>query len=112
MQPAPPNARSDTKPQALRNALDEVRRIADELFSSVPAAIILFGSAACGRFGPLSDIDIAVDPTGPLPRGLLSAFRERLEDSHVPYRVDVVDLSAVGPAFRKRVLAQGIRWRG
>jgi uncharacterized protein len=107
-----PRTRSRENPQALRDALDEVRRIADDVLSSSGARVILFGSAVSGRFGPLSDIDVAVDPVDPLPPGLLSRFRERLEESHVPYRVDVVDLSATDPAFRERVLAEGVRWSG
>jgi uncharacterized protein len=98
--------------QTLRRALDEVHRIAREVLSPSGAEVILFGSAASGRFGALSDIDLAVDPVGPLPPGLLPTLRERLEESHVPYRVDVVDLSAVDPAFRERVLAEGVRWSG
>lgn len=110
-----PRGRKTVSPResrALRRSLDEVRRIAGEVLSSSGAGVILFGSAASGRFGPLSDIDVAVDPVEPLPRGLIATLRERLEESHVPYRVDVVDLSAVEPAFRERVLAEGVRWSG
>jgi hypothetical protein len=51
---------------------------------------------------------VAVLPRRPLPTGLLSRIREALEESHVPYRVDVVDLSSVDPAFRKRILETGV----
>lgn len=35
---------------------------------------------------------------------------EALEESHVPYRVDVVDLSTVDSAFCDRVLETGVIW--
>ena len=110
MQSVRSHPRSPAELQTLRDALDEVRRIAVEVLASSGAAIILFGSAASGRFGPASDIDVAVDPAEPLAPGLLATLRERLEESRVPYRVEVLDLSAVDATFRERVLANGVRW--
>ena len=39
-----------------------------------------------------SDIDGAIDPLRAVPSALLAGLRERLEESEVPYNVDVVDL--------------------
>ena len=83
-------------------AIDEVRRIVLGRLNGRDATVILFGSRVSGSAGVASDIDVAVLPRRPLPTGLLSGIREALEESHVPYRVDVVDLSSVDPAFRKR----------
>jgi uncharacterized protein len=55
-------------------------------------------------------VDVAVLPQEPLPRGLLASIREALEESLVPWRVDLVDLSEVDPSFRSRVLEEGIEW--
>ena len=46
----------------------------------------------------------------PLPAGLPSCLREKLEESRVPYEVDLVDLSQTEPAFRARVLTEGTLW--
>ena len=73
-------------------------------------AVYLFGSWARGEATPCSDIDLAVESRTPLPSGLLARLRERLEESHVPYQVDVVDLRKADGAFRRRVLAEGIPW--
>lgn len=91
-------------------ALDEVRLILREVLGEGTAAIYLFGSWARGEATSLSDIDLAVEARVPLAPGTLARLRERLEESRVPYRVEVVDLNAVDPAFRRRVLAEGIRW--
>jgi predicted nucleotidyltransferase len=93
-------------------ALEEVRRIVTERLKGRDAMVVLFGSRASGSTRVASDIDVAVLPRSPLPTGLLSRIREALEESHVPYRVDVVDLSSVDPAFRKRVLETGVIWAG
>lgn len=91
-------------------ALDEVRLILREVLGEGTAAIYLFGSWARGEATSLSDIDLAIEARVPLAPGTLARLRERLEESRVPYRIEVVDLNAVDPAFRQRVLAEGIRW--
>jgi predicted nucleotidyltransferase len=91
-------------------ALEEVRRIVTERLTGRDVMVVLFGSRASGSAGVASDIDVDVLPRTPLPTGLLSRIREALEESHVPYRVDVVDLTSVDPAFRKRVLETGVIW--
>ena len=91
-------------------ALEEVRRIVLDALSEKNAQVYLFGSWARGEATRLSDIDVAIDPHIPLPRGTLARLRERLEESYVPYHVDVVDLTRTAPEFRHRVLAEGMLW--
>lgn len=93
-----------------QRALAEVRRIVLEVIGSENAAIYLFGSWARGDATRTSDIDIAIEPLADLPRGAFARLRECLEESHVPYRVDVVDLRRTDPEFRRRVLTEGISW--
>ena len=92
-------------------ALEEVRRIVLDALGKEKVHVYLFGSWARGEATRLSDIDVAIDPRyTPLPRGMLARLRERLEESHVPYHVDVVDLTRTAPEFRHRVLAEGVLW--
>lgn len=91
-------------------ALEEVRRIVMDEVDGGKAAVYLFGSWARGEATALSDIDVAIEPHTALPQGTLARLRERLEESHIPYRVDVVDLRRVTPVFRRRVLEEGIQW--
>jgi predicted nucleotidyltransferase len=91
-------------------ALEEVRRIVLDVVSEKNVKVYLFGSWARGEATRLSDIDVAIDPHVPLPRGTLARLRERLEESHIPYHVDVVDLTRTAPEFRHRVLAEGVLW--
>ena len=90
--------------------LGEVRRVTQEVLGPYDVELYLFGSWANGTQRRTSDIDIAVDPHRPLPPGTLSILRERFEESHIPYFVEVVDLSETDTKFRARVRREGIRW--
>ena len=100
----------DMRRAVAEEALEEVRRIVTERLKGCEAMVVLFGSRASGSARVASDIDVAVLPRHALPTGVLGGIREALEESHVPYRVDVVDLSLVDPAFRERVLETGVIW--
>lgn len=91
-------------------SLAEVRRIARRTLAQQPAEIYLFGSWARGEATRTSDIDLAILPTGPIDPGVIAELRWELEESTIPYRVDVVNLDEVEPTFRQRVLKEGIRW--
>ncbi len=92
-------------------ALDEVRRIVLRAIGERPIDAYLFGSRARGDARPLSDADIALDGHGtPIPRAWLAALREALEDSLVPFTVEIVDLAEASPALRTTVKKEGIKW--
>jgi uncharacterized protein len=92
--------------------VEEVRRIVIRALREQDATVFLFGSWARGDATAGSDIDVAIEPHSSLPHGLLAELREGLEESRVPYRVDVVDMRDAAPALRRRILEEGIRWRG
>lgn len=99
--------------KALMNILEEVREIVFEVLKAETASVYLFGSWARETPGPASDIDVAINPKTPLPPpGLLARLRELLEESNIPYRVEIVDLSLSSASFRERVLREGIPWSG
>ena len=91
--------------------LGAVREIVLRELAASSATVYLFGSRARGTARRGSDVDVAVDGASDLSIHTLSRLREVLEESTIPFRVDVVDLRDATPAFRERVLAEGIRWR-
>jgi len=93
-----------------QRALEEVKRLVSGALAGTDARIYLIGSCATGTARRTSDIDVAIDPKEPLAAGLMARIRESLEDSTIPYFVDVVDLGAVDPEFRRRVLGQAVAW--
>ena len=90
--------------------LREVRSLVFGLIHPDQADVFLFGSWARRSARKHSDIDLGVLPKEPLPADLLPRLREALEESHVPYRVEIVDLSAADMKFRNIVLKSGILW--
>ena len=101
-----------TAATTLARSLERVREITLEVLGPHDVRVYLFGSCVTGRVRRSSDIDVAIDPVHPLPSALLAELRERLEESDVPYDVDVVDLSAAGPEIRARVEREGVLWKG
>jgi len=90
--------------------LAEVRRIVLAHLDPREAGVYLFGSFARDDVRVFSDIDVAVLPkNGAIDRSIAKAS-EALEESVIPYRVEIVDLSHAGEEFRTRVLATGIPW--
>jgi len=72
--------------------------------------IRLYGSRAAGTFTPVSDFDVALDMGSRIDGSILERIRGDLEDSHIPYRVDIVDLASTTPAFRTLAMADAIPW--
>ena len=90
--------------------LKAVRHILLNRLQRYEVKIYLFGSMAKGEVWRSSDIDVAVLPNGHLPEGVLSGIREELENSKVPYRVELIDLSKTSPGFVDHVQRSGILW--
>ncbi len=76
------------------------------------AAVWLFGSCARGEVFQHSDIDIAILPQDELPAGFFSALAESVEESSIPYNVDLVDLRHAAPSLIDEVRREGVRWKG
>ncbi len=67
--------------------------------------VYLFGSSVRDDHTGVSDIDIAIDSAD---RDRLALIRADLEESTIPYKVDVVDMSSVSDELRDTILKEGI----
>jgi hypothetical protein len=105
----PLGSRRERTPEE-EGVLDELRKTVVRALGSQRARVYLFGSWASGTQRRASDIDIAIEAQAKLPAEILARLREALEESHVPYRVDVVDLAEVDASFRARALREGHLW--
>ena len=90
--------------------LERIKGIVLDALAGHPVTVTLFGSCARGDWRHGSDVDIAVEAHGPLPRLLLSELRETLEESTIPYNVDIVELSAASTELRRQVKEEGVVW--
>ena len=68
------------------------------------AKVYLFGSRARGDNNPESDIDIAIDIETKIDSSVLSQIKEAVEESTIPFTVDIVDLHTVSDDFKKQIL--------
>jgi predicted nucleotidyltransferase len=91
--------------------VEQVKEIVLGALAAFPVSVYLFGSRARGDATGSSDVDVAVEPHGELPVALLSELDEMLEESTVPYFVDLVDLRSADQTFRERVKREGVAWR-
>ena len=97
---------------ARARALERVREIVMDVLGTEDVRVYLFGSCATGSVRSSSDIDVAVEPLHGSPPPSLATLRERLDESDVPYDVDVVDLSRASLEFAQRVRREGLVWKG
>ncbi len=72
------------------------------------ARAYVFGSRAHGGARTYSDLDLALEWDRPLGFDIIGQIAEALSESDLPYKVDIVDLAMVDPAFRQRIAADCI----
>jgi hypothetical protein len=89
------------------DSLAQITAVLAEVLRSQPCAVYLFGSRAAGTNSPVSDYDIAVLAQEDISYEL-SLAREQLEESNIPYTVDLVDLQATSALFASKVLQEGL----
>ncbi len=97
--------------QAGQTELTKVRDLIVTGLANVDARIYLFGSWARGEQKRTSDIDIAIEHQGNVTPEIFMKIRELLEESSIPYRVDVVDLVKAGSMLAQKVKEEGILWQ-
>jgi predicted nucleotidyltransferase len=94
-----------------KNYLDKLKLLILAHTKNYPVKVFLFGSHAKNTTHRYSDIDIAILPIAPLPMNFISELKEKIEESTIPYHVDVVDLLQTDENFRDKVLKEGIIWK-
>ena len=94
-----------------KRAIAELRSMVLDALRDYDAEVWLFGSCARGEARQHSDIDIAVLPRGALPGGFFGKLAADIEDSPIPYDVDVVDLRHATPTLIEEVRREGVPWR-
>jgi predicted nucleotidyltransferase len=92
-------------------AIEELRRMVLDALGEHDASVWLFGSCARGDALQHSDIDIAILAGDELPFGFLAELDADIEESLIPYDVDLVDLRHADPALIAEVRREGVKWR-
>lgn len=94
-----------------KQAIEELRRFVLAALGEHDAAVWLFGSCARGEPRRHSDIDIAILPRDELPAGFFGELETDIEESTIPYDVDLVDLRHADRALVDEVRREGVKWR-
>lgn len=92
-------------------AIEELRQMVLTALGKHDAEVWLFGSCARGEALQHSDIDIAILPRGEFPSTFFAVLAADIEESTIPYDVDLVDLRHADPALIEEVRREGIKWR-
>jgi uncharacterized protein len=92
-------------------ALEELRAMVLKALEGHDASVWLFGSCARDEVKHPDDIDLAIFPRGNFSRSFFADFAAELEESTIPYDVDLFDLREADQGLLDEVLWTGIRWR-
>jgi predicted nucleotidyltransferase len=92
-------------------AMSELREMVLAALRGHDAAVWLFGSCARGEVRQHSDIDIAILPRDDLPSDFFAELAADIEESPIPYDVDLVDLRHADPTLVEEVRREGVKWR-
>jgi predicted nucleotidyltransferase len=72
--------------------------------------IYLYGSRARGDSRMGSDIDLALDTGSKINMNLIVAIKNDIENSAIPFFVDIVDLNNTGKEFKDAIIGELIQW--
>ena len=86
----------------------DLKRFLREFFKDQDVKVYLFGSRAEGKHTPYSDIDLAFESKEDIGKKL-SQLKYILEESNLPYKVDIVDLKNA-PYLKETIKKRGKRW--
>ncbi len=90
--------------------VNTTREIILSLIDNEKVSVFLYGSRATGQEEHGSDIDIGLWSTEKIDKSILRKINEAIEESIVPYRVDVVDFTNVDENFKKTALKKIEIW--
>lgn len=85
-------------------AITSIRTIVRNHLPDPSYRVFLFGSRATGTARKFSDVDVGILGKKSVPGHVVELIKEDLEESNIPYKVDVVDFTAVDPSFRNLAL--------
>ena len=90
--------------------IDIVKQIVLKHVPKNEFAVFLFGSRAASNSNSLSDIDVGIMGTKPLPTLIMADLDSDLEESIVPFKIDLIDFYQVDQVFKKEALSSIQIW--
>ncbi len=97
-----------SKISVYESSLELLKSMIKDVFKGEDVRVILFGSRGRGDHLETSDMDVGILSKGEVNKSKITLFRDRIENSNIPYKVDVVDLSRASKEFTQVVLKEGV----
>jgi len=88
--------------------IEDLREFLRDFFEGKAVKVYLFGSRARGDNAPFSDVDVGILVEEDISSELV-ILKGILEESNLPYKVDLVDLS-FNSELEEIVVREGKRW--
>lgn len=88
----------------------QIKTIIQDVLINPSIEIILYGSRATQTARLSSDYDIALKSRQPISQTKLSLIREKLEESNIPYKIDLVDYALVSSELQANIDKDGTVW--
>ncbi len=94
-----------------KNALFRLKDMVLESLKNQNVGVVLFGSRARGDNRFYSDVDIGIIPHGAFDKTRITILREKIEESTIPYKVEIVNLEEASEDFKKEILKGAVVWK-
>ena len=91
-------------------AIQAVRLLVTDKLANIPARVYLIGPSARGDSHRYSDIDIAIETLQATTETLIPDIRCLLEESDIPFFVDVFDFIQLDESYRQQIKKEGVLW--
>ena len=91
-------------------AIQAVRLLVTDKLANIPARVYLIGPSARGDSHRYSDIDIAIETLQATTETLIPDIRCLLEESDIPFFVDVFDFTQLDESYRQQIKKEGVLW--
>lgn len=91
--------------------LSRLKEMINEHFNGQNVRVILFGSRARGNSRTSSDVDIAIVPYGKYNKHIIATLKEKIENSTIPYKVEIINLNEVSKEFKEEILKDSVIWK-
>ena len=92
------------------NYIDIVKSIVLKHVPQEEFAVFLFGSRAVGNDKALSDIDVGILGKRPLPVIIKGDLESDLDESIVPFKIDLIDFYQIDEVFKNEALSTVEIW--
>lgn len=94
-----------------KDALSRLKDIVLETLKNENVGVVLFGSRARGGNRSYSDVDIGIIPHGSFDKTTITFLREKIEESTIPYKVEIVNLEETPDDFKREILKDAVVWK-